>query len=226
MIDLPDFSRAFDYENDFYLSCAPSRLAKVLAHYELLKRTWELPGAIVECGVFKGCSLARFAIFRELLERGAGDEASAGKKILAFDTFGEFPQAGAEDREQRDRFVEEAGSSSISVEQLRAVLEHKGTGHDVELVAGDLCETLPRYVERHPELEVSLINLDTDLYEPAVVILECLWPRLVPGGILMLDDYGVFPGETRAADEYFAGRDVEIERLPFAKTPSFVVKRE
>ena len=223
MIDLPDFDRAFDFENDFYLACAPSRLAKVLAHYELVKRTWELPGAIVECGVFKGCSLARFSIFRELLGR-CGGEATSRKPIIAFDTFGEFPEAGDEDREQRDRFVEEAGSQSIGVEQLRSVLEHKGTGADVELVAGDLCETLPVYVERHPDLEVSLINLDTDLYEPAVVILECLWPRLVPGGILMLDDYGVFPGETRAADEYFAGLDVEVERVPFAETPSFVVK--
>ena len=225
MIDLPDFDRAFDYENDFYLSCAPSRLAKVLAHYELIKRTWELPGAIVECGVFKGCSLARFSIFRELLGRGGDGAMTHRKLIVAFDTFGEFPEASDEDREQRDRFVSEAGSQSISLEQLRSVLDHKGTGADVELVAGDLCQTLPAYVERHPDLEVSLINLDTDLYEPAVVILECLWPRLVSGGVLMLDDYDVFPGETRAVDEYFKGQDVEIERLPFAETPSFVVKR-
>ncbi len=61
MITLPDFQKAFEYENNFYLSCDNTRLSKILAHYELFKMARELPGAIVECGVFKGTSLVRFA---------------------------------------------------------------------------------------------------------------------------------------------------------------------
>ena len=59
MINLPDFSKAFEYENNFYLSCDNSRIAKLLAHYELYKMVVNIPGAIVECGVFKGTSLTR-----------------------------------------------------------------------------------------------------------------------------------------------------------------------
>ncbi|MEC4816734.1 MAG: TylF/MycF/NovP-related O-methyltransferase, partial [Scytonema sp. PMC 1069.18] len=85
-------------------------------------------------------------------------------------------------------------------------------------------ETVPKYVDKHPELKISLLNLDTDIYEPAVVILEYLFPLITKGGILILDDYGVFPGETQAVDEYFKKQNVEIKKFPFCMTPCYVVK--
>jgi hypothetical protein len=221
MRELPNFSQAWDHENAFYLTAPTARFAKLLAHYTLFQRTLGLAGAIVECGVFKGASLARFAAFRELF--GGADS----KKIIAFDTFGRFPETEHDaDRQLRANFVAAAGEESISPEQLLHVLQHKNCDRNVELVAGDIRETVPAYVERHPELRISLLNLDTDVYEPAVTILEHLYPRLVSGGVLMLDDYGVFPGETQAVDEYFAKlpQRPRIEKLPFAATPSFVVK--
>jgi len=51
MIPLPDFEKAFDYENNFYLSCDMTRISKILAHYELFKLVNQVPSAIVECGV-------------------------------------------------------------------------------------------------------------------------------------------------------------------------------
>ena len=77
MITLPDFARAFDYENNFYLSCDSSRIRKVLAQYELYKMSRGVPGAIVEFGILKGCSFARFAAFRQLFDDGA-------KKLVGF----------------------------------------------------------------------------------------------------------------------------------------------
>ena len=91
-------------------------------------------------------------------------------------------------------------------------------------MAGDIVGSVPAYVRDHPDLEISLINLDTDIYEPAVTILEEFYPRLSPGGVLIIDDYGVFPGETKAVDEYFAGSGVEIRKHDFAVTPRFIVK--
>ena len=83
---------------------------------------------------------------------------------------------------------------------------------------------IPAYLEKHPELKISLLNLDTDIYEPAVVILKYLYPRIVQGGILILDDYGVFPGETQAVDEYFVDHNIIIQKLPFCMTPSYIIK--
>lgn len=219
-IKLPDFSKSFEYENSFYLSCGTTRISKIIAHYELYKMTLNLPGAIVECGVFKGASLIRFAVFRELFQN------QFSKKIIAFDTFGKFPEADfADDKKPRQKFVDEAGDESISKEQLWKVLDNKGINKSIELVEGNIIDTIPSYLEEHPELRISLLNLDTDLYEPAVTILEGLYPRIVRGGMLLLDDYGIFPGETRAVDEYFKNMDVKIRKLLFCMIPCYIVKQ-
>lgn len=218
MISLPKFDNAFEYENNFYLSCSNSRIGKLIAHYELFKRSSAIPGAIVECGVFKGASLIRFATFRNLANQNK-------KKIIGFDVFGKFPKAGYEkDRKLRTKFINDAGISGISKSQLMQILRRKELSDNVELIKGDVTKTVPEYVRSNPKLKISMLNLDTDLYEPAVTILEHLYPRMVKGGVLILDDYGVFPGETRAVDEYFAQKKIKIQKFPFSKTPSYIIK--
>ena len=220
MITLPDFSKSPEYENNFYLSCASSRFSKFLAHYELFKMTKDVPGALVECGVFKGASFVRFAGFRELFG------GSSSHKLIGFDTFGEFPQTGyKKDQKYRARFIKNTGGESISKNQLLEVLKVKEITKNIELVEGDITKTVPGYVKENPHLKISLLNLDTDIYEPAIAILKHLWPRVVTGGGLILDDYGVFPGETKAADEYFKNKKVKILKFPFALSPSYVIKK-
>ncbi|HMS51719.1 MAG: class I SAM-dependent methyltransferase [Sphingobacteriales bacterium] len=221
MISLPDFNKAFEYENNFYLSCDNTRLSKILSHYELFKQVIGLPGAIVECGVFKGASLVRFAGFRDLFGNAYSN------KIIGFDIFGEFPETNFEDdKKYRSNFINAAGASSISVEQLKTVLTQKGIDKNVELVSGDILKTVPEYVKNNPHLKIALLNLDTDVYEPAVTILEHFYPRIVRGGVLILDDYGTFPGETKAVDDYFKDKKVIIRKFPFAMTPSYIIKDE
>jgi hypothetical protein len=147
------------------------------------------------------------------------------KKIVAFDTFGLYPETNfGADKKPRQDFIESAGHQSISVAQFVKILEHKGCNRDIELVAGDICKTVPEYLERTPELKISLLNLDTDIYEPAVTILECFWPRIIPGGILILDNYSIFPGETKAVNDYFSRSKVEIRNLSFSQAPYYIVK--
>jgi len=218
-IKLPDFSKSFEYENDFYLSCDITRIGKIIAHYELYKMTLNLPGVIVECGVFKGATLIRFAVFRELFQN------PFAKKIIAFDTFGKFPKSNfANDKKLRQRFIDEAGDESISRSQLKKVLNNKGINKSIELVVGDITNTVPSYLKEHPEFRISFLNLDTDTYEPAVTILKELYPRIVKGGVLLLDDYGTFPGETKAVDEYFKNTDVKIRKFAFCMTPCYIIK--
>jgi hypothetical protein len=219
MIKLPDFEKSFEYENNFYLSCDNTRLSKILAHYEFYKMIKNLPGAIVDCGIFKGTSLVRFAGFRDLF----GNAYS--HKIIGFDTFDDFPETSfEEDKKFRERFIANAGGKSITMEQLNEVLELKNINQNIELVKGDITETVPEYVENHPYLKIALLNLDTDIYEPAVTILEYLYPKIVKGGILLMDDYGEFPGETKAIDDFFSDKNVTIKKSPFAMTPCYIKK--
>jgi hypothetical protein len=219
LIKLPDFKKSFDYENGFYLTCDITRISKILAHYELFKMAQNIPGTIVECGVFKGASLARFAMFRDLF----GNVFS--KKIIAFDSFGSFPKTSFKpDIKFREKFINAAGEQSISIDQMTRVLEYKKCNRFIELIEGDICKTVPKYVKNNPQLKISLLNLDTDIYEPTVTILENLYPRIEKGGVLILDDYGTFPGETKAVDEYFKDKNIRIYKFPFCMTPCYIIK--
>lgn len=220
MIKLPDFKKDFEYENNFYLSCDTSRIGKMIAHYELFKMVKEIPGEIIECGVFKGIALVRFAMFQKLFN------IQSPKKIIGFDTFGKFPEAQfSKDKNPRKKFLDVAGEYSISKKQLIKVLKHKGIDIFVELVEGDITKTVPSYLRSHPELKISLLNLDVDLYEPSVAVLEYFYPRIVKGGVLIIDDYIKFPGETKAVDDYFKGQNIEIKKFPFCVRPRYVIKK-
>jgi hypothetical protein len=140
-----------------------------------------------------------------------------------FDSFGKFPQTNFdEDKKFREVFIKEGGEESISKDQLLEVLKNKSIEKFVELIEGDITITVPQYVKDNPQLKISLLNLDTDIYEPAVTVLEYLYPRIVTGGILILDDYGTFPGE-KAVDDFFKG-ELKIRKFPFAMTPCYIVK--
>jgi hypothetical protein len=216
--ELPDPDKCWEYENGFYLTCDNSRISKILSHYDLYKKTMELPGEILEFGVFKGASLARFAAFRDLFG------GSRSRKIIAFDTFSSFPETEYEpDKPIRQRYIDDAGDQSISRSNMESVLRKKKSDDNIVLVEGDITKTLPEYIKNNPQLKISMLNLDVDIYEPAKVILELCWDKLVTGGILILDDYGTFAGETKAVDEFFKA-SVKIEKMPYAMTPSFIVK--
>jgi O-methyltransferase len=73
-------------------------------------------------------------------------------------------------------------------------------GERLHFVAGDVAKTIP---EHAPEA-IALLRLDTDFYASTRHELEQLYPRLSPGGVLIIDDYGDWAGARKATDEYFA----------------------
>jgi hypothetical protein len=167
--------KSFDYENGYWLTSAPSRFEKAIAHYELYKKIITLPGDIVECGVFKGTSLIRFATFREMLE------SQSARKIWGFDAFGEFPKdvKSEDDKEFIEKF-ESAAGQGIGVEELEQVLANKGFSN-INLAKGDIMKTLPKFL-RNGAQKIALLNIDVDVYEPTKFVQEQLYDRVVGGG--------------------------------------------
>lgn len=216
-----DFDNKYNYENGFYITSDKSRMGKILAHYELYKMICDLPGDVVETGVFKGASLIRWLTFRDLLEN------ENSRKVIGFDTFGHFPDTDfSQDKSYRQSFVDAAGEHSISIDELNQVLAQKKITN-VDLVAGDINQTVPDYVTNNPHLKIALLHIDTDIYEPAITALEHFYPRIVKGGVVVLDDYASFPGETKAVDDFFKGKDVEIKKLRISHNiPAYILKKE
>lgn len=214
---IPQDIDIWDAENVFYLRSHPSRFGKFLAHYELYQRIQGLPGAIVECGVYKGASLCRLAAFRSFLEN------DYSRKIYGLDAFGVFPTDGLQSAADRN-FVagfEGAGGAGISVEELQQALTAKG--HDnIELIKGDVFETVPALIEQQPHLRIALLHLDLDVYEPTKACLDAFLPHMTPGGLIVFDDYNAVEGATRAADEFCRAYGFSIQKMSFYNVPAFI----
>ena len=215
-----DINKVFDYENAFYLAAPIARISKFATHLDLFRRISDLAGDIVECGVFKGVSLSRWVKFRALFEN------PFSKKIIAFDTFGKFPPARyAPDVSVRQGFVDEAGSKSIKKEEFISLLEKLGLNQNIELIKGDILKTVPGYKKNNPQLKISLLHIDVDLYEATEMCLREFYPLVVKGGIVILDDYGAFPGANKAIDSFFKNKKIKINKLPNSNAISFVEVR-
>lgn len=219
MSNLYDLDKKFDYENGFYATADPSRFSKFLTHLEFFRMTSGVRGEILEFGIFKGNSFFRWVKFRDLLEQ------TGSRKIIGFDVFGDFPEAGFEaDKSRRDAFVAETnGGKSISLDEMNELLEKQGLHKNVELVKGDILQTLEQYLEKNPHLKISLLHIDVDLYEPVKIILEKLYDRVTTGGIIILDDYGTFAGTNKAVDDFF-GNKAPVKKFAYSNTISYIIK--
>jgi hypothetical protein len=216
-----DFGKSFEYENGFYLTSVSSRIAKSIAHYELYKKIVNLPGEIVECGVFKGASLIRFASYREILE------SQFSIKIIGLDAFGKFPDnvSMATDREFIKNFETDAGNG-IAKDELEKILEHK-MFKNIFLIKGFIPDSFQEYFSKKPATQIALLHIDVDVYEATKACLDYLYERVVKGGIIVFDDYGQVDGATRAINEFIKSigkSDNAIKKLPYNYIPVFIVK--
>ena len=214
-----DFKNHFFYENNFYLTAPVNRISKFITHLDLFRKISNLRGEIIECGVFKGNSLMRWIKFRALLEN------SFSRKIYAFDTFGKFPDASMKDEEdKRLQFIKEAGEKSVKRLDFEKYLLKLNLNENVYLIEGDINLTVPNFLENNPEIRISLLHIDVDLYKPTKVCIEKFFPHIVKGGIIILDDYGAFPGANKAIEEFLADKPYKIEQFHFSNSISFITK--
>jgi O-methyltransferase len=164
----------------------------------------QISGDIVECGVWRGGSI--MAILRTLKQLNACD-----RRVWLFDTFCGMPAPTARDVDyvgktagellRADR-IEDPQSiwCCSSLSEVRANVARCGYPDElVRFVVGPVESTLQVQL---PD-RIALLRLDTDWYESTRVELDRLFPRLVPGGVLLVDDYGHWQGCRRAVDEYF-----------------------
>ena len=166
-----------------------------------------IPGSIVECGVWRGGSMMAAALTLR-------DLGCSNRDVYLFDTFAGMPKPGAVDVDYKGepampKFISTQNgeeSSDFCFADLSDVQAGMaGTGYDqrfVHFIKGKVEDTIP---SQAPD-KIALLRLDTDWYASTRHELEHLFPRLSCGGILILDDYGSWQGARKAIDEYIAQR--------------------
>ncbi len=209
----PDFS-AQDVETInsvlTFTMTGPDRILAVIQSIRYLLRAG-IPGSIVECGVWRGGSMMAAAL--ALLQCGATD-----RDLFLFDTFEGMTKPSALDISYSNdpahvefarlkKTDDRAAWCDASLEDVRNNL--LATGYNSErlhFVKGKVEETIP---DLAPE-KIALLRLDTDWYESTRHELLHLYPRLSPGGVLIIDDYGHWLGARKATDEYFSQNNIHI----------------
>lgn len=201
-----------------------------LARYELYKTIMNVPGSIVECGVFHGQGLMSFAQFSAIVE-----PVHYKRKIIGFDTFEGFTDVSGKDTKGSDlSYVNQHKAGGLRAdsfgelhEAIRLYDMNRFLGHipKVELVKGDIRETLPKYLENNPHLVVALLYLDMDLYEPTATALEALVDRVPRGGVLAFDELNdkAWPGETLAVLEKLGLKNLRLQRFPFDSNACYAI---
>ena len=199
---------------------------RILAHAELFRMTLEVPGDIVELGVFRGAGLMTWA---NLLESYCiGDRT---KVVFGFDNWTGFSGFSPEDGETVDEAHKVVGGFSAAdyLEQLKDAIAIFDDDRfipwkpRIKLVKGDIEETVPEFVKENAGVRFSLIHFDCDLYRPTKIALEHFWPLLSRGGVMLFDEYGIhdWPGETRAVDEFFADKpEVRLQTFSWTNAPA------
>lgn len=212
-----------------YVATCPSlfmsrpQVTTMMSRFEAYKLIQDVPGAVLETGVFRGNSLMWLAQVSQVLEPFA-----LNRKFIGFDTFEGFRSLDA-NKDPKDVDVDTFADTRLGT--LRQAIEIFDLDRPVsgipkvELVVGDVSTTARDYANLHPELMVSMLILDTDLYQPTIAALEAFVPLMPPGGVILFDEvaYEFFPGETSALKEYFGAPLPKLSRFPFDSTAAFMI---
>ncbi|HSK79641.1 MAG TPA: TylF/MycF/NovP-related O-methyltransferase [Thermoanaerobaculia bacterium] len=193
------FLELFEIARPFTMTGKDAMFALYGAVNHILDRG--IPGDFVECGVWRGGSSLLVSLI--LKARGVRD-----RKVLLYDTFTGMTPPSEMDVDYKGNtaagmMAENAdgrGWCYAPLEELKSNFARHELPFETAFIEGDVAETL-----KGPKPErIALLRLDTDWYESTLAELVHLYPRLSPGGVLIIDDYGHWEGARRATDDYFA----------------------
>jgi hypothetical protein len=211
---------------NLHLYMRSSVVAKTLYLNELYHKIIDLPGVIMEFGVWWGANLTFFESLRAVYE-----PYNYNRRIIGFDTFKGYSAPKKEDG--KSNFVAK-GAYSVSMgyeKYLQKLLDYHEAENSLspikktELVKGDASHMINKYLSNHPETVISLAYFDLQLYEPTKNCLQAILPHLVKGSIIAMDELNNkdFPGETIALKETIGLEKCRIFKSKFLPDRSYIV---
>jgi len=176
-----------------------ARLSNAYELAQLVEQTG-LEGAFVECGVWKGGCIATMAwVVRQ---------ANSNRSIWLFDSFEGLPEPTELDGPRAQEYV---GRFAASVKDVEGILfsRLKINRDSVHIVKGWFQDTLPAFKDEIGP--IAILRLDGDWYESTKCCLEHLYEQVVPGGYVIIDDYGCWGGCRIATDEFLENTGLELQ---------------
>ena len=173
----------------------------------------DIPGDIVECGVWRGGSAMLAAL--TLIEFN-----QTHRKIYLYDTYEGMPEPSEKDIDINGipyhlLWKKEKDVLTIPLDEVRKNMLSTGyPSENIIFVKGMVQDTIPRTLP----YQIALLRLDTDLYESTYHEFVHLYPKVSPRGVVIVDDYGHFQGAREATDKYFneVSQNILLHRIDFS----------
>jgi hypothetical protein len=198
--------------NDFIFSTDIKLIGKLLHRFEYFQKVKDLPGDIVEIGVFKGSGIASFSKFVEIYC------PNSNKKIIGFDIFDPdnsdeiLSKDGNFDKKKMNSVYDRVNHNELTLENVSKRLENMNIHKKYILIKGDVEQTLPKFNIDNPGFRASLIYIDVDLERPTYHSLINLWDRLLPGGIILFDEYEYHKfSESNGVEKFLKEKNIQYE---------------
>jgi len=216
----------YDAFNSFILSSDRKVFNKLIARTLLYNEIKQLPGDIVECGVFKGSGIYTFLKLKQIYN------PNSSKKVIGFDFFNtedlikninnEIDRESINVLFEGRNFKHEENYHDFLKEQI---LTHGFLENEFELVQGNVSLTTKKFSQENPGFKISLLYMDLDLEEPTYDTLVNLWDNVIKGGIIVFDEYGYHKwSESKGVDRFIEEKYLEIKTLNYYAPTAYIKK--
>ncbi len=219
-------SEIYDAFEKFIFSDDTKILAKLTARTLIFNKIINVPGDIVEAGVYRGSGMLTWLKLKKILA------PNSLKKAIGFDYFdtesllnslsgqdrasmqGLFEVRGYKHEEGAERFVQDL------------IVNGGFDEKSYDLISGDISQTAPEFVAKRPGLKISCLYLDLDLENPTYHALNAFWDRVSIGGMVVFDEYAYHQwSEAQGADRFFEEKNIQIQALDYPCPTAYVVKQ-
>ena len=203
-----------DLIHQFPIFIGHVNLARYLFFYDMYKKVQGLAGDVADIGTWKGSTFLFMAKVIKLFE------PYTYTQVHGFDWFKGMKPGKGDNSDY-------AGKYDSSYNNLLRLIELQGLGDMAVLHKLDLQKDLGKFFKDNPHLRFKMVFVDCGITKVLEECLKYYWPRLVPGGILIMDHYGLdcSPNESRIVDKYVGNN--HIEHAIFTRQPSaYVIKKQ
>ncbi len=202
-------------------------IGRFLAKEKIFSQILNVQGSIIECGVHTGGGILTWAALSAIFE-----PYNHLRKVIGFDTFEGFPELDSNDLSTSNNsnlkiggLKVDAYNDILKAKQLFDSFRPLGHIEKIQLVKGDACQTIPKFIEENKHLTVALLHLDFDIYKPTKIAIETLINRMPRGAIIVFDElnHPDWPGETQAVPDLIGVSNFEIKRFTFQPQISYAI---
>ena len=192
-------------------------LTNFIARYEIFKKILDIPGNVIECGIFFGGGLMTSAHLSSIFE-----SINFERKIIGFDTFKGLTELSKFDSKSSP-LAKKGAFAAKSFDDLQKGIKlydsNRFLNHleKIQIIRGNAVKTIPKFLKDNPQTIISLLNLDFLLYEPSKIALENFVPRMPKNSIIAFNTLtdAKWPGTMHAVKDTLGIKNREFKRFSF-----------